>query len=265
LIEKKIIETITERFRMLLQQLFLSFDTDEQPVYELSIILPREVELINELNITNTKFNSSECIHHKFAHQSINHPQKLAVILDEQSLTYAETLFYTQQLAVCLIQRYDVQPGNIICQCVDRSIEMVIGILAILNCGCSYCPLSPKDPVSRLFMLIKDTKSNLVLIHSLTQNNFISDAYNICFVNVDQVFVDSHESLSEEQLNSLLTINVHIDSVSYVIFTSGTTGKPKAVSFFVVFTFTFLSRNLSRFSFVFSCFHILLSIKFVTD
>ncbi|CAF1109308.1 unnamed protein product [Didymodactylos carnosus] len=77
--------------------------------------------------------------------------QQLAIILDSQSLTYAEMLYYVQQVSLHFIDKYHVKSQQIICQCIERSIEMVIGILAISTTGYVYCPLSPNDPIERLY------------------------------------------------------------------------------------------------------------------
>ncbi|CAF3708653.1 unnamed protein product [Rotaria sp. Silwood1] len=93
----------------------------------------------------------------------MEHPQKLALVLDDQSLTYAELLHSSQLLAHHLTDRCQIQPDDIVAQCVDRSIEMIIGILSILMSGASYCPLSPNQPSARLLSLIEQVKAKCVL------------------------------------------------------------------------------------------------------
>jgi non-ribosomal peptide synthetase component F len=70
-------------------------------------------------------FSPISCIHHEFVSQAIKHPQKLAVELDDQSLTFVELLYYAQVLFINLLSKQKVLPGDIICQCVERSISMV--------------------------------------------------------------------------------------------------------------------------------------------
>ncbi|CAF1352410.1 unnamed protein product [Adineta steineri] len=121
------ISIIAQRFQTMLYQQFISFDcTANRPIYELSLMLSNEQYLMQSLNNTQMSFPSPvTCIHHEFAYQVMKHPQKLAVELDEQSLTYCEMLYYVQILSLTLLNEHHVVPGEIVCQCVERSLSMV--------------------------------------------------------------------------------------------------------------------------------------------
>ena len=126
LFDEETIQKITQRFHSMLEQLFLSTDYwIQKPVYEISLVLPNEQILMKAMNNTQVLFSPSTCIHHEFIYQAMKHPQKLAVELDEQSLTYSELLHYVQLLAVDLICSQRIVPGDIVCQCVERSLSMV--------------------------------------------------------------------------------------------------------------------------------------------
>ncbi|CAF3868594.1 unnamed protein product [Adineta steineri] len=140
---------------------------------------------MQSLNNTQVSFSSPlTCIHHEFVCQVMKHPQKLAVELDEQSLTYCELLYYVQVLSVTLLNEYHVFPGEVVCQCVERSLSMVTGIMAIEMVGGVYCPLSPRDPQHRLYALTQETRSRLVLVHGLTTTKF---EHNIAALNIDSI------------------------------------------------------------------------------
>src|SRR6185369_14309817 len=96
LFNTKTIEKISQQFHSMLNQLFSFYDDDQmkKPIYELSLITPDERLLMRSMNNTQVLFPSLTCIHHQFVHQAMAHPQKLAVELDEQSLTYSELLYY---------------------------------------------------------------------------------------------------------------------------------------------------------------------------
>ena len=110
----------------MLNQLFLfSNDLIKTPIYELSLVLSEERLLMQSLNNTQMLLPSVNCIHHEFVCQVLQHPQKLAVELDEQSLTYCELLHYVQILSLNLLNNHFVLLGETICQCVERSLSMV--------------------------------------------------------------------------------------------------------------------------------------------
>ena len=126
LFDEETTHKITQRYHLMLEQLFLSTDDwIKKPIYELSLILTSERLLIQSLNNTQVLFPSATCIHHEFVNQAMKYSQKLAVELDEQSLTYCELLYYVQRLSLHLLTKYRVNPGEIICQCVERSLSMV--------------------------------------------------------------------------------------------------------------------------------------------
>jgi non-ribosomal peptide synthetase component F len=125
---------IAQRFHSMLTQLFNIVDIQmKNPVYQLSIILPDERTLMESMNNTQVLFPSVTYIHHEFIYQAMKHPQKLAVELDEQSLTYAELLHYAQILSLNLLNTHHILPSEIICQCVERSLSMVS--IDSDNCG----------------------------------------------------------------------------------------------------------------------------------
>ncbi|CAF3947469.1 unnamed protein product, partial [Adineta steineri] len=228
LFNRETVEKVSQRFHFILNQLSASTIDSQinQPIYELSLILSNEQYLMQSLNNTQMSFSSPvTCIHHAFVYQVMKHPQKLAVELDEQSLTYCELLYYVQVLSLHLINKYIVIPGEIICQCVERSLSMVVGILSIAMVGSAYCPLSLRDPPQRLQALVNQTQSRLVLVHGSTPAVLSPDNLTL---NIDSV-IRFEERSSAINLNELSNIAVTLESFVFVIFTSGSTGIPKAV------------------------------------
>ncbi|CAF4185386.1 unnamed protein product [Adineta steineri] len=221
-------DKISQRFHSILKQLFISVDNQtNKSIYEISLTLPNERLLMQSMNNTQVSFPSAvTCIHHEFVYQAMKHPQKLAVELDEQSLTYAELLHYVQVLSLTLLNEYLITPGEIVCQCVERSLSMVIGIMAIEMAGGVYCPLSPRDPQHRLHTLVQQTQSRLVLIHWLTKNKFNND---ILLIEIQSILFNNGV-MSDADFDRLSSITVTPNDIAYIIFTSGSTGIPKAVS-----------------------------------
>ncbi|CAF1340659.1 unnamed protein product [Adineta steineri] len=221
---RETVEKISQRFHSILHQVSASMIDSQinKPINELSLILSNEQYLMQSLNNTQVSFISPvTCIHHEFVYQVMKHPQKLAVELDEQSLTYCELLHYVQVLSLSLLHDYLIAPGEVVCQCVERSLSMVIGIMGIEMAGGIYCPLSPRDPRHRLHTLVQQTESRLVLVHHLTKNKF---NHNIVSPNIDSILI-----INDTDKKDLSNSIVKGEDIAYIIFTSGSTGTPKAV------------------------------------
>ncbi|CAF4206844.1 unnamed protein product, partial [Adineta steineri] len=228
LFNRQTVEKISQRFHSILNLLSTSIIDNQisKPIYELSLTLSNEQYVMQSMNNTQISFPSTiTCIHHEFVYQVMKHPQKLAVELDEQSLTYAELLYYVQVLSLILLNEYYVLPGDVICQCVERSLSMVIGIMAIEMVGGVYCPLSPRDPQRRLHALTQQTQSRLVLVHHLTTTELDHD---IVALDIDLI-LNVNNMVSDTNYNCLSSVIVKGEEIAYIIFTSGSSGIPKAV------------------------------------
>ena len=123
------VDTIAQRFHSMLSQPFHGEHIQmEKPIYELSLLSSEEqllVQSINNTQILPPSSLNSLCIHHAFVDRVMRHPQKLSVELDDQSLTYAELLFNAQLLSLHLVKEHKVNVGEIVCQCIERSLSMV--------------------------------------------------------------------------------------------------------------------------------------------
>ncbi|CAF1464388.1 unnamed protein product, partial [Adineta steineri] len=226
LFNRNTIEKVGQRFHSICKQLFTStHDQTNQSIYELSLVMPDEILLKQSMNNTQVSFTSSTCIHQEFVYQVMKHPQKLAVELDDQSLTYSELLHYVQVLSLTIVNEYHVLPGEVVCQCVERSLSMVIGIMGIEIAGGVYCPLSPRDPQHRLHGLVEQTQCRLVLAHHSTTLKFSSE---IVSCNLDLIWNVDHIN-SSIIMDRLLDIVVTTDDIAYIVFTSGSTGTSKGV------------------------------------
>ncbi|CAF1459834.1 unnamed protein product, partial [Adineta steineri] len=227
LFNRDTVEKISQRFHFILHQLSASIIENQmnKSIYELSLILSNEQYLMQSLNNTHISFSSPlTCIHHEFVYQVLKHPQKLAVELDDQSLTYSELLHYVQLLSLNLMNEYDIAPGEIICQCVERSLSMVIGMITIEMVGGIYCPLSHRDPQQRLHALLQQSGSHLVLVHNRTKAKFQSYVVSI---DIDSVLINK-DVKGDIDTHQLSTIIAAPEDIAYIIFTSGSTGAPKA-------------------------------------
>ncbi|CAF0774929.1 unnamed protein product [Adineta steineri] len=224
------VDLLANRFQHMLKQLFSSSSSSviHEPIYKLSIVLPTEQEFIHQMNNTDisTSYSWPNTVHECFVQQAQLYPQKLALELDGQSLTYSELLYSVYCLTNYLTDK--IQPNEIICQCVERSFEMIIGMLAILSSGAVYCPLSPLDPPERLKTLIEDTSAKTLLIHSFTWQTILMTYTSCNLIITDSFIMFNHINYNNDH-RITKPISVTSDNIAYIIFTSGTTGIPKAV------------------------------------
>ncbi|CAF4565110.1 unnamed protein product [Rotaria socialis] len=229
LFNQSTVEILARRFSSVTNQLFGSelLSSPSKSLYQLSIMLPEDLKAIEALNCSshNTKQLLSNNIVERFNQRASMHPQKMAVELDNQSLTYGELLYHAQYLALRLLEKYNIKPGYIICQCMERSISMVIGIMAIEMCGAIYCSLSPDDPQERLQKIIEKTQPHLALFHATTL-----DKMNLLDTKIQiESFDNTYDLSGGINLDRLSANMITGESIAYAIFTSGSTGTPKAV------------------------------------
>jgi hypothetical protein len=126
LFDASTVDKIAQRFHSMLEELFTRTDVQmNKLIYEFSLILLDEKLLMQSMNNTQVLLPPALCIHHEFISQAMKHSQKLSVELDNQSLTYSELLYYAQLLSLHLLKKRKLSVGEIVCQCVERSLSMV--------------------------------------------------------------------------------------------------------------------------------------------
>ncbi|CAF4056366.1 unnamed protein product, partial [Adineta steineri] len=150
------------------------------------------------------------------------YPQKVAIMLDDQVWTYSELIMQAERV-VYQLHHLGVVQGQIIYQFVERSFEMVCGFLAIIFIGGVYCPLNPILPPGRLNIILEQMQGQYVLVHEKTLNQFpITTVQHV--IVLDNIL----SPLSDIEVMSDLPVSREYDA-AFIIFTSGTTGPPKAV------------------------------------
>jgi amino acid adenylation domain-containing protein len=216
LFERDTIGRLIGHFQTLLEGIVTHPDTS---LSDLPLLTPAErQQIIKQWNQTETKGLNDRCFHHIFEAQVQAHPRAIALVSEQVSLTYQEVNQQADRLAHFLQQR-NVQPNDLVGLCVDRSADMVIGILGILKAGAAYVPIDPNYPSDRIQFMLTDTQVAVVLTQSwLMERLPRSSAHLIC--------LDQPIALSSEPYKApCLTAN----PFAYLIYTSGSTGIPKGV------------------------------------
>nr|WP_232911560.1 syringopeptin non-ribosomal peptide synthetase SypB [Pseudomonas syringae] len=195
--------------------------SSEMPLAGLSVVPAAEREqLVFGLNATALDYPHEQTIHGLFEAQVERTPQAVAVVHGQQRLTYRELNEQANRLAHAL-RKQGVQPDSRVGICVERSVEMVVGLLAILKAGGGYVPLDPAYPVERIAYMLEDSTPAAVLAQTATQG-LLADA-SVPVINLDLSDWQG-ESVQNPRVPGLTSAHL-----AYLIYTSGSTGMPKGV------------------------------------
>ena len=181
----------------------------------------RRRSALDAWNATRTEYHREACVHQLFEAQAERTPQRVAVQLGEECLTYFELNQRANRLARYL-RRLGVGPEALVGLCVERSLHMVVGQLGILKAGGGYVPLDPNYPPERLAFMLADTQTSVLLSqHALTDGLPNSSARLIC--------LDSDWATIARESPTNPPNNAQPEHPAYVMYTSGSTGTPKGI------------------------------------
>ncbi|MBV9228869.1 MAG: amino acid adenylation domain-containing protein, partial [Chloroflexi bacterium] len=178
-------------------------------------------QLLVEWNANQVESSENGCIHQFFEAQVERTPEAVAVVFENTQLTYHELNVKANQLAHYLQQR-GVGPEVLVCICVERSPELIVGLLAILKAGGAFVPLDPSHPQDRLDFILQDSQAAVLLTQQHIAEKLPEHRTQIICVD------SSAEAIAQEPTtNPVSTVN-H-ENLCYAIYTSGSTGNPKGV------------------------------------
>ncbi|MES2296357.1 MAG: amino acid adenylation domain-containing protein [Pseudomonadota bacterium] len=225
LFERSTIERMAAHFARLLAALLKA---PHDNVFGHDIVDAQERrQLLLDWNATQAPYPQTLCMHELFEEQAARTPDALALRCDGQQLSYAQLNAQANQLARHLLAQRALKPDTLVGVCLERSLDMVVAILAILKAGAAYVPLDPHYPAARLAYMLADAKLDTVITHSKVQGSTpISPEQALC--------LDAPEV--QQQLAAQASANLPAAStglaphhLAYIIYTSGSTGNPKGV------------------------------------
>lgn len=217
------IERMAEHFTQIVREVL---EHPEKKLANVSLITEGERrKLLYEFNATQANFAAEQTIDRLFAEQVRRTPENIAILDDEQQLSYRELDDKSTHVAG-ILRKKGVTQDSIVAIMVERSIAMMIGIFAIVKAGGAYLPIDPAFPEERIRFMLQDSQARLMLVHAPT---VAGPALEIEQLNLDDEELytqESRDQSSQETWQELQSISRPHDLV-YVIYTSGSTGKPK--------------------------------------
>jgi amino acid adenylation domain-containing protein/non-ribosomal peptide synthase protein (TIGR01720 family) len=211
---------LLDHFVMLLEGIVASPDT---PITALPLLTePEYHRIVNEWNATAAEFPEKRlCLHEWFERQVEATPDACAVVFGEHRLTYAQVNERANRLARYL-QRQGIGPETLVGLYLERSLDMLVGILGVMKSGGGYVPLDPSYPADRLAYMVADSGTTTIVTHDLLHDSVpATDAH---VINMDR-----ERAQIENENPSNPSCGAGAGTMVYIIYTSGSTGRPKGV------------------------------------
>jgi amino acid adenylation domain-containing protein len=221
LFDQTTIERMVAQFQTLLEGIVRN---PEQRISQLPLLSEAEKQqLLVTWNDTRKDYPKDKCLHELFETQVEKTPDAIALVFEDQQIPYRELNQHANQLAHHL-RKLGVGPETLVGICIERSIEMIVGLLGILKAGGAYLPLDPSYPKERIAFMIRDSQAPVVLV----QNKLLEQLPTLSIQN-RIVCLDTDLQTVARESSENLTSGVRTENLAYVTYTSGSTGNPKGV------------------------------------
>jgi amino acid adenylation domain-containing protein len=211
----------------------------DQQINDIDIIpSPNGKPLPVNFNDISTVYTKNKSVVTLFEEQVNRNPEARAVVCEGNELSYSELNRRSNQLAHYLIRR-GVKRDTLVPICLERSLEMIIGILGILKAGGAFVPISPDYPADRIAYMLKDTRAKLLVCNGLKVPKKFSKT-RLIDIKRDNHFIDKEAAVNT-------AVEIYPNQLAYVIYTSGSTGKPKGVMIEHQSLSNYLSNSKARY------------------
>ncbi len=213
------IRRMLRHFENLLQAIVAN---PEQRLSELPLLTHAErQQLLREWNDTRRSYPKGSPVHHLFEAQVIRTPDAVAVVINEEQMTYAELNRDANRVGHYL-QTLGVGSGTLVGVCVERSLKMIVALLGILKAGGAYVPLDPAYPKERLAFMLEDIRTPVLV----TEQRLLSQLPKH---EAETVCLDRDWDRIGQESDPNLSVRTTAEDLAYVMYTSGSTGRPKGV------------------------------------
>jgi aspartate racemase len=216
LFDQSTIERMMAQYELLLKDIVAD---PSRRISDLSMTTEEEQRLFAEWNDTATEYPRDSSIGQLFEEWARRTPEATAVEFESQRLSYRELNSRANRLAHYL-REAGAGREAIVALCVDRSIEMVVGVLGVIKAGCAYAPIDPMQPPERLNSILRDSGASIALTQNHLADRLPANGAKAIRLDGDWRTIGGHD---DSNPNS----GARGDSLAYVMYTSGSTGKPK--------------------------------------
>ncbi len=218
--DQEVIKNFMFHYNRLLTNLL---ESSEKSIGTVNYLFTEESDrLLNEFNDTKVVYPLDTTVVDLFVSTVNTKPDGIAIEFEKETITYKELDQKSNQLANYLIEK-GVQKEELVLICLEKGIDMIVGILAVMKSGGAYVPIDPNYPKDRIDYILKDTRSNFIL--SSTSFKEVLNEY----ISLSVIYLDDDEVFSAKEFSLPKDVMPSSSDLAYVIYTSGSTGKPKGV------------------------------------
>ena len=218
LYDRDTMERLIHHYLMLLKAVT---ERPESTVSELELLDKEEKNALLKMARPPREYNESQCVHQMFEQTAAKTPTAIALRVGEEQLSYATLNKRVNQLAHYLLEN-GLRRGAFVGVCAERSVGMLVSLLAVLKAGGVYLPLDPNYPSERLNYMLEDAGASFLITQQKLLSTFQTEGRTVILLDVDHEKIAAKDAKNTEQ-------SVNKDDAAYIIYTSGSTGKPKGV------------------------------------
>ena len=216
LFKKETVQSLLNHYIFILEQILNNLNTK---IEDVGIITNNELKMLEKFNNTDGPINDDTVVS-IFEEQVRKHPNDIAVICEDKTLTYDELNKKSNSLAHHLTQK-GIGANDIVCIMTNRSFETIVCMMAILKAGAAFFNVDPTYPIERTKYYLEDSKTRYILIQKELKPN--AEGIENCIeidLNIDEIYSKNFDNPN---------VKIGMQDLSYLIYTSGSTGKPKGV------------------------------------